>query len=277
MGDTSGTFGSWSDRITYLLAEMQLLVAGLLFSFGVILLWVRPSLPGIPPWVGGLFAAFFLLGPPLFGFFVTMIRKLRKRAMVDVFHVNAVTEEIQKYQVAPEIWSSKKIEGPTPYAINGSDGWIVREFDWQEDTDQLVVRGVWLSEVEDVKLLTSRKHMESMYNKLVESHLSLKIIRDSVSELGSEIQGSLINSMAEARENGKMMDKTAVKDAFADFEDGVEEIGSDDLPTIEDVDLPGGVDELSDEVEEVDTPDPAGGVGMGGSQPTAADGGTTDD
>jgi len=273
---TSGTFGGWSDRLTYVVAEAQLLVAGLFISLGLILLWVRPEVPGIPPWVGAIVAALLLLGPPLFGFFVQLIRKFRNRGMVDVHHVNAKDDVLEKYQVAPEIWSEKKIEGANPYPVNGGGAWAVREFEFQEDTDQLIVRGVWLSEVEDVRLMTSKTHMESIYEKLTESHLALQVIRDSVSELGADIQGALINSMAEAREKGRMMDQHATKNVFDDFREDVEEVGTDDLPTIEDADLPGGdLDELAEEVE---TPDPLGdSMGMGGEQPTAADGGTTDD
>lgn len=271
--DTSGTFGGWSDRITWIIAEAQILVAGLLVSLGLVLLWARPSIPGVPPVAGGMFFALLLFGPPLFGLFVTIARALRRRNMVTVHEINAVEDTIEKWYVAPEVWSDKTVDGPTPYPVNGSSAWAVREFEHKEDLGELTVRGVWLSEVEDAKLMTSKSHMASVYSKLVESHLSLKIMRESVSELGTDIQERLINKGAEARERGTLLDKSAVKDVFEDFEDDVSDLGTDDLPTVDHADLPG--DDLGDLADAAaEGPDPS----MASSdQPTAADGGTTDD
>jgi hypothetical protein len=269
--DLSGTFGSWRDRVTYLIAEAQLLVAGVMVTLGIVLLWVRPEVPGIPAWVGGLAAAALVFGPPLFGFFVWFIRKFRRRNMVAVYHVNAVTEDCEKYLVAPEVWSEKTVEGPNPYPVNGADGWAVREFEYHEDLEELTVRGVWLEEVEDTKLITSRRHMKSVYEKLVESHLALKIMRDSVSELGADLQGRIVNRMMEARERGTMMDKSAVKDVFEEFEDDVSDLGTEDLPTVEDADLPGEIEDAAEEIE-ADLPDPdAVGRGDGASEAPADD------
>jgi hypothetical protein len=269
--DTSGTFGGWSDRVTYIVAEAQLLIAGVLVTLGIVLLWWQPDVPGVPAWIGGVLATFLLFGPPLFGFFVALIRRFRQRNMVEVHHVNSVQDACEKYMVAPEIWKEKNIEGPNPYPINGGSAWAVREFDFQEDVDQLVVRGVWLSEVEDVKMWTSKRHMNSVYEKLVESHMTLKIFRDSVSELGADIQGRLVNQMAEARERGTMLDKSAVKDVFEDFESSIEDMGTDDLPQLDHGDLPGeSVEDLTDHsVEEMDAE-----ISMGMGNETAADGGS---
>jgi len=251
--DTSGTFGGAWDRITYIVAEAQLLVAGTLITIGLILLWTRPEIPGIPPWVGGVFAALLVFGPPLFGFFVWLIRKFRRRNMVPVHHINAVTDTAEKRMVAPEIWKSKNVNGPNPYPVNGGSAWAVREFEYHEEIESLTVRGVWLSEAEDVKLMTSKGHMQSIYEKLSQSHMALKYYRDSVTEFSAEVQGRLINRMAEARERGTMMDKTAVKDVMNEFEDRIDSLGADDLPQVEDADLPGDVDDLADHaVEEMD-------------------------
>lgn len=271
MTDTSGTFGGFWDRITYVVAEAQLLVAGSMVTLGIVLLWARPEVPGIPDWVGGVVATFLLFGPPLFGFFVALIRRFRQRNMVEVHHINAVTEDCEKYMIAPEIWKEKNVNGPNPYPVNGGSAWAVREFEYAEDMDQLTVRGVWLEEAEDTKLITSRRHMNSVYEKLTESHMTLKIFRDSITELGADIQGRLINKMSEARERGTMMDKTAVKDVFDDFEDSISDMGTDDLPTLEHDELPGEkTDDLADHaVEEMDAE-----VSMGMGNETAADGGS---
>lgn len=271
-------FGNVWDRLTYVVAEAQILVAGLLFSLGAALVIFRPSLPSIPPvWVG-VMAAFLLFGPALFGFFVWLVKRLRTRNMVEVHHVNAVEDTIKKYYVEPELWAEKAIDGPNPYPVNGGTGWAVQELEWLEDVDELRVKGVWLSETSDTELITSKSHFKAIYGKLTESHIALNIMRDSVSEFGADIQRRLINSMAEAREKGRMMDQSAVKSVFEDFEEDATSLGDDDLPTLEpdDVELPGGdvVDGLAnDALEEIDTPD---AMGNGPQQPAATDGGSTE-
>jgi hypothetical protein len=233
MSDTSATYDGWSDRITYIVGNAQLLVAGLMISVAVGLLYFQPKLPGVPDWIYAAFAATLLLGPILFGFFMTLISKLRVRNWVTVHHVNGRTDTLEKYKVSPEVWTEKKVDGPNPYPVNGGSAWAVQEFEHLEDVGELRVKGVWLEEVEDTKLLTSKSHMESIYEKLTQSHIALHILRDSVSEFGADIQKHLVNAMSEAREAGKLMDESAVKDVFEEFEDDATDVGSDDLPTLE--------------------------------------------
>lgn len=232
-------FGGIQDRLAYVLAEAQILVFGLLFSAGAALVIFRPSLPNVPPVFVGILAATLLFGPALFGFFVILVKKLRTRNMVEVHHINAVEDTVKKFYVEPSIWSEKSIDGPNPYPVNGGNGWAVQEFEWLDDVEELRVKGVWLEETTDTKLLTSKSHMQAIYGKLTESHIALNILRDSVSEFGADIQRRLTNSMAEAREHGKMMDQTAVKDVFEDFEDDATGLGDDDLPTLEPDEVPG--------------------------------------
>jgi len=58
-------------------------------------------------------------------------------------------------------------------------------------------------------------------------------MRDSVNELGADIQRKIINKAAEARERGTMLDKSAVKTVFEDFEDRITGTTESDLPTLE--------------------------------------------
>lgn len=270
MSDTSTTFGGWRDRLTYLLAEGQLVVLGLLFSLGVLIWVVKPSIPRVPPITQGIFAAALLFGPPLFGLFVTAIRKLRRRNMVEVHHINGRQDLAKQYYVEPEIWAEKTIDGPNPYPVNGGTAWAVQEFEELKDVGELRVKGVWLEECQDTKLMTSKSHMDAIYEKLTESHIALHILRDSVSEFGADIQRRIINRMAEARECGKMMDKSAVKEVFENFEEQASGVGDDDLPTLEPDDPIGDQDEFVDDALE--------DVGMGEMhdqpQPAAADGGS---
>lgn len=235
--NTSNTFSGWGDRITWLLAEGQLLVLGLLFSVGSAIFIFRPDVPSVPPIAIGWMASLMLFGPPLFAFFVVFVRKLRQRRMVEVHQVNARTDDVEKWYVEPSVWSEKSVDGPNPYPLNGGSAWGVQEFDYDEELGELRVRGVWLEECEDTKLLTAKSHFESIYEKLTESHIALNVMRDSVSELGADIQKRIVNTGAEAREKGTMLDETAVTDVFESFADDIDGLGSDDLPTIETEDI----------------------------------------
>lgn len=238
----SSTFGSWSDRLTYIVAEGQLVVLGVLFMLGAGLVLYQPDLPSVPPIVVGWLAALMLFGPPLLAFWITFVRRLRRRRRIAVHHVDATHDTVQKYYVAPEIWSEKTVDGANPYPVNGGSGWAVQSFEFVEDVEQLTVEGVWLSECEDTKLMTSKSHMEAIYGKLTESHIALNIMRDSISELGADIQKRVTNKGAEAREKGTMMDETAVKDVFDDFTGDIADTGPGDLPTID-------VEELLDDAD----------------------------
>lgn len=233
MTDTSDTFQGAGDRVTYLLANAQIVVLAVAFTVGSALFIYRPEIPSVPPvWVG-VFSSLLLFGPPLFAFFVVGVRKLRQRRMVEVHHVNARTDALEKWYVEPGIWRDKQIDGPNPYPVRGGSAWAVQSFEWDADMDQLRVRGVWLEEVEDTKLLTSKSHFESIYEKLTESHITLNIMRNSISELGADLQERIVNEAAEARERGTIIDEDAVKDVFEEFSDEHGGTGDDDLPTLE--------------------------------------------
>ena len=264
MSDTSTTFGSWSDRLTYLLAEGQILVAGFLLSLGAALVIFRPQLPGIPPIVIGWFAVLLLFGPALFGFFVVLIKWLRKRRMVEVHQVDGRRDLVKHYYVTPEVWKEKTVDGAAPYPINGGSAWGVQEFEHLEDVGELRVKGVYLSECEDTKIWTIKSHMDAIYEKLTESHIALSIMRDSVNELGADIQTRIINRAAEAREKGTMLDKSAVKDVFESFEAEIQGTDESDLPTVE----------FEDVADDAIPDEPGSSMGMGessGGQGAAAD------
>ncbi|WP_256392776.1 hypothetical protein [Natronoarchaeum rubrum] len=233
MSDTSGTFGGWSDRITYLLAEGQLLAAGLAVSVGILIVWFKPSLPGIPPIAGGIFAALLLLGPPLLGLFVTGARALRNRNMVTVYHINGRTDEREKYYVAPEVWSQKTVDGPSPYLCNNGDAYEVREFDWHEDVGTLAVRGCYMSQMADSKLVTCKAMLEDVHGDLVEAYLDLNRLRGRISKMGLQIQSDVINEEAEADERGQMNPRTAVSDRFEAAKKNAEQAENDEIQDIE--------------------------------------------
>jgi len=234
VSETSGTFGGWSDRLTYLFAEGQLLVAGLAVSLGIVLLWFKPSLPGIPPIAGGIFAALLLLGPPLTGLFVTGARALRSRNMVTVHHINAAQDVREKYYVEPGVWDEKTVDGPSPYRVNDDEAFEVREFDWQEDVGTLRVRGSHLSQMQDSALVTFRTLVYDLHDEFVEKWLELNQARARESKRGLEIQNDFINAQAEADERALSEPPTTISDTW---EESLEQVrNDDDLLDVDDLD-----------------------------------------
>ncbi|QCS42648.1 hypothetical protein [Natrinema versiforme] len=229
---TSGTFGGWADRLTYVLAEGQLVVLGLSVTLGVLLLIIQPEIPGVPPITKGIFAALLLMGPPLLGMFVTGARKLRNRNMVEVYHINGIDDTRRKLYVAPEVWSEKTVEGPSPYHCNDGDAFEVREFTYHEDTGQLVVRGCYFSQLADSKLVTIKAMLEDIHGDLVDAFLEYNRLRGRISKMGLQIQGDVINEEAEADERGLMNPRTTVKDRFEAAKDDAEARDVDEIKDI---------------------------------------------
>jgi hypothetical protein len=252
-------------------------LAGVLVAAGVLLWWFNPSVPGVPPWVTNVLVGWLVLGPPMFIAGLRFVAWLRIRNYVEVHHVNAVEDTVRTYFVPPDIWGDKRVDGPAPYRVNDGDAVAVREFEWSPEYGEnghLSVSGVYLSELEDTKLLTSQAHMERMYEDLVDSHLSLAYLRDSISDLAADLQTRLINRAVEAREKGEQLDKTAVKDITEQFRERAENVTDDDLSDITPQDVP---DHLPDALPAGETHNPSAGKNsVGGGQEAAPDGGQTD-
>lgn len=225
---TSSTFGSWSDRITYILANGQLVVLALAFTVGAALVIYRPELPQVPPLALGWLAALMLFGPPLLAFWVTFVRRLREHRMVVVHHINGVTDEREKYYVEPEVWEERTIEGPSAYVLDGG-GFEVREFEYVEDVNDLRIRGCYMSQLADSKLVTIQAMLEDIHGDLIDTYLAYNKLRGRISKMGVQIQNDLINEEAEADERGLTNPKTAVRDRFKAAEEDASENATDGI------------------------------------------------
>jgi hypothetical protein len=151
---------------------------------------------------------------------------------VTVYHINGVTDEREKYLVAPGVWDSKTVEGPSPYRVNDESAYEVREFNWYEDTEELVVRGCEFSQLADSKLVTVKTMLEDVHGDLVDAFLERNRLRARVKKMGLEIQEDVINAEAEADERGLMNPKTSVREAWEDAQADIEK----EVEEIEDID-----------------------------------------
>jgi hypothetical protein len=259
------TFDRWADRLTYLLAEAQLLVAGLSIVAGIVLVWWSPSIPSVPPIVWDVLIVMLLFLVPLGATGYRTGKWIRYRDAVQVTELNAVTGTLEWWLVPPETWRERTSDGgPDTYRMDGKE--VAREFDHDPSTDTLRVRGVWLEEIQDAKLLTSRQHMKRIYEELPSLKVTVGVLRDSTSQIGAVLQRRIINRVETARERGTMLDKSAISDVFEDYESKADDLGTSDLPTLGPEDVPEW-DELADESMPDESPATNG-------EAIAADGGT---
>jgi len=239
------SFDSRADRLTYLVSESQTSIGAAIVTAGVLIAWFEPSIPQVPNWARSAIAALFLLGPPLWIAGMKIVDWLRVRDWVTVFHINAVTDEREKYLVPPALWEDKTVEGPSPYPINGGAGWEVREFEFIEGEDdeqpELIVSGTWMSACTDSKLLTSKAMLEDVHGTLIDKALELSKLRARIKRMGVEIQESTITELVEQEERGTMLDGSAVQNAFESARsEANEESIDEEMPEI---------DEFSDEID----------------------------
>ncbi|SFS41893.1 hypothetical protein [Halostagnicola kamekurae] len=232
MSDTSDTYDGWGGRLTYLLAEGQILALGVFFSLGMGLWLWQPSLPSVPPVTQGILAALLLFGPPLFGIFVTGVRKLRQKRMVTVHHINGVTDVREKYYVEPSVWQEKQVDGPSPFTVNDGAAFEVREFEHQTDIGQLVVRGCYFSQLSDSKLITIKAMLEDIHGDLVEEFLASNRMRGRISKMGLQIQKDVVNEEVEADERGLMNPRTAVKSRFESAREDAENNATENIQDV---------------------------------------------
>ncbi|WP_224268567.1 hypothetical protein [Haloprofundus salinisoli] len=240
MSEPIPTFADWRDRLTYLVAEAQLLVVAVLVGMGFVLALWRPSVPAVPAWFVDFLAAALIFCPPLLLGGYIFANWLRRRDWITVHHVNAVEDINEKYTVPPKLWREKEVEGPSPRPINGNTAWEVREYEYLPDVGEdgkLIVRGTWLAGCRDTQLLTSKSHMEDIHGKLIEAYLDYGRVRARVSRMAGDIQSSIINEGSEARERGLMMDQTAVKRAYEDAKGDTDGFSEEDLPTVGEDDI----------------------------------------
>ncbi|GGN18627.1 hypothetical protein [Halarchaeum nitratireducens] len=229
MSDTSSTFGGWADRITHIVAEAQLVVLGVLFTAGAALFLFKPDLPNVPPVAISIFASLLLFGPPLLGFWITFVRRLRDARMVTVHHINGVTDTREKYYVAPEVWETRTVDGPSPYPVNDAGAFEVREFEYIEDVGDLRVRGCYMSQLADSKLVSVKAMLEDIHGDMIETWLAYNRLRPRISKMGLQIQGDVINKEAEADERSLMNPGSSVQERFEDAEGDAKENATDGI------------------------------------------------
>jgi len=232
MTDTTGTFGGFWDRVTYISANAQVLVFGVFVSLGAAFVYFQPSLPGIPDEFIGMFAITLLFGPALFGFWYWLLELFRKFRWETIFEINAATDTREKWFVKPELWEERETDGPSPYRCNEDTAFEVREFDHDQSMDQVRVRGSHLSQMQDSRLLTFKTLVHDLHEVFAEKWQEKTMARARETRRGLEQQEAVVNSQAEASERGLMEPPNIVAESWQESLEDLRD--EDDYLKIED-------------------------------------------
>ncbi|MFB6083933.1 MAG: phage holin family protein [Halorientalis sp.] len=228
-------FPSNKDRIVYLLAEFKYIIAT--FTGTAVVAAIHFGLVDMPDWLAALITAVVVFSVTGYPVALKIVDWLYDPRGVTVYEINSYNDVVEKWDVPPDIWREKEVEGKGgPWTVNDND-WAVRDLDWREDTGQLVVEGVWLDGLEDDKLITSKTHMERMYEFLEGQYIRFGRVRARIGEMAGQIQEASIKEMAETKEEVEMVAEDAVQDAYEDAEDDVS-FGEEDMPVIGEEDVP---------------------------------------
>lgn len=225
------TFNSKRDRVTYLIGEYKLIIASAILAGGILVAWSDGSIE-VPGWVGGVAAAYLLFGPISYIGGRKIIKWVRRRHWIDVFHINAATDEREKWLVPPSVWEEKTVDGPPPRRVNDQQDFEVREFEWMGDVEQLHVEGSRFEETMDSKMVTSRSYAQDVHDFLEDSHATLKDIRDRWSRMAIDVKGAVVNQISEAHERGINPDNDAAREIWEEAESDIDEDIDTEIPGI---------------------------------------------
>jgi hypothetical protein len=225
------TFSSRRDRLAYLLGRYRWIVSASIIGVVGLLIYVQPSLPTIPRWVGPVILANLLLGLPGFIAGRKFAEWLRAIRWEHVYHINGLTGVREKWLVPPETWRQKKVRDVPPNQVNEKQDWEVRRFEWEEDVEQLTVQGTWPPQAKTGDLVTYKTYFEDIHETLLESHRTLKQLRARWHRMAMDLEGVVINEQAEAQERGTMLDTEAAKNIYEDAKGEADK--DDELPDLE--------------------------------------------
>jgi hypothetical protein len=234
------TFADKWDRLTYLLHSYRVLVSLGALAGVAALLYFRPTFEMDPKHVAAI-GSWALLGIGCFPVGFYGARWLRRYRAVTVFHINSVDDVIQKWHVPPAIWDAKTVKGEgNPWDVNDGDAYAVREFEWMEATDTLIVEGCWLSEsAADNVLMTDKSHMEDIHDFLLDAYRVLGQVRGRISRMGMDVEKRTINAVHEAQEKGATLERDGIKEVWEDAADDLDEAMPSDPPEGHDIELDG--------------------------------------
>jgi hypothetical protein len=236
MNGLKPTFLNDRDRFTYLLAEYKWILAlGLGFTAVGLIVVVQPDLPtlSIPSWFSGylVWSVITLIPGYLAG--IRVVLWLRNRNDVTVYEINAPNKVAEKWYVPPETWTEKTVERGSPWTCNDGDDYMVRQLDYDQETEQLHVRGIRYADMSDDAVVTSKKRMERIYDDLMETRTRYNQIEAQWDEMVARLQSTMINAFVEARQRGVNLKPDKVMDIWEDATtelETVDEFVDDDQP-----------------------------------------------
>jgi hypothetical protein len=232
MNPPAPTYANRWDRLTYLLAEYKIPLCVVLVAAIIAYAHYQPALPTPPEHVVDFAIAAGILSLPSYAFGRWLARKLHARNMVKVIVADAGTDErVEPLLVPPQIWTERETEGPPAYRMD-DDTWLVTDFDWLEDVEQLRVRGCWKEVASPVEVWKAETRVDTIFDELVNTAMKYTAQKSQVAAAGVQIHDNTAMEYMEIDETGKLPDGAAVTEVVRDLENKLDDVI--DLPSLED-------------------------------------------
>lgn len=241
--DPLPSFGGWRDRAAFLAAEYRIPISVTIFSA---FLWLTFNEIEYSPPDGtmAVLGSFMLLSFP--GFFVgkKIVDWLYDPNMVQVAVVLPGHDIVYRcIEVPPGIWEDKEVHGASPLPVD--QGWadyLVTEYEYLEDIDELVIRGCELSMLEPGEAVANAEKIEEYYRDYLQVRDSYAKLRARVASLAQDAHDDGLLAALDV-EDKTLAPGVSVLDLLDKAEDG----DDDELPTIDDLQEPVGETDLNGE------------------------------
>jgi hypothetical protein len=243
MSDTTPTFKNNWDRLTYITANAQFLVAATTVAVGVGIWHFNVQIPSVPRNILRLIAGGMVLYPPCIWAGLVIGRWLRNRRYQRVFVVDMTERRIEDWFFPPATWAEKTVDGPQPSWVNDGEDALVQELEYTADYPDsewghVRVEGVEKPAAEDAKLLQSPgTHGERLYDELLEDHLRLTYLEQSLDYLANELTSDIVTRITWAKQQGTHISPDSVQEIVSDFKEDIQEYTADDLTDLSEEDV----------------------------------------
>lgn len=223
------TFASRWDRVTYLLAEYKWPLLICLAAGGLWAAWATPELPTPPGWTLSFAASAALISFPAFVVAKWVIGWFESDDMVSVGVASpGQTDLYEKYVVPKEVWQAREREGPPAMRPDEGVDWIVTDWEWLDDLEQLRIRGCDRADMQPSEAWADATRVKIWFDHYHELKRQYSGLKARMQDKGTEIHDATIMQMMAVREEAEMAPEVSVTDLIDEMEDETEDIDPPD-------------------------------------------------
>lgn len=262
------TFRDNKDRAVYLLAEYKIPLTIMLVALGVWASYFRPEIPNPPEQTRYFVLSWVIISMPAWIVGSHLVQWLYSPDTVIVGVADGGEgDEYAAYEIPPDVWTSADVIGPPPYEPENGADYLVKSYEWHDDTGKLTVRGMprGSNSMDPWEQWECRDKVDTYfqeYQDLKRQHSQFKAL---VGDKLTDVHDMTIMRMLEKSQDAQVSTSVTVTDLIEEVEEESDEIDQHHQPG----ETPGG-GPTSEE-------DPAAISPQGGPTTVATDGGSDDE